>query len=164
MLSVQTQAAFHSALGALEKAGAVLVEFEVGLMLAEQHKNAPEFFTYDYEMPREIARQVSAPWLVQDTLQIELPLQPVITMGCVSASDPVGPMSAYCFIQVLSLHKVFSRYLYQHRYNITLTELIDRIDSPLIKASMEGWAYRDLEDWPSPQQYLYMLATGVWLF
>ena len=55
-LGVQTLEAFHSALEALKKAGAVLVEFDVGLMLAEQHKNAPEFFTYDYEMPREIAR------------------------------------------------------------------------------------------------------------
>lgn len=34
------------------------MEFEVGLMLAEQNKNAPDFFTYDYEMPREIARHV----------------------------------------------------------------------------------------------------------
>ena len=55
-LHVQTLEAFHTALEALKKAGAVLVEFDVGLMLAEQHKNAPEFFTYDYEMPREIAR------------------------------------------------------------------------------------------------------------
>lgn len=56
------------------------------------------------------------------------------------------------------------RYLYQHRYNLTLTELIERIDSPLVKSSMEGWAYRDLEDWPSPQDYLHMLGTGMRLF
>ena len=54
----------------------------------------------------------------------------------------------------------FCRYLWQHRYNLTLSDLIDKIDSPIIKTSMEGWAYRDLEDWPNPQQYLYMLATG----
>ena len=33
-----------------------LVEFDVGLMLAEQQKNAPDNFPYMYEMPRELAR------------------------------------------------------------------------------------------------------------
>ena len=33
-----------------------LVEFDVGLMLAEQQKNAPDIFPYMYEMPRELAR------------------------------------------------------------------------------------------------------------
>lgn len=54
--AVQTTDAFDAALNALREAGAVLVDFDVGLMLKEQHKNAPEFFTYYYEMPREIAR------------------------------------------------------------------------------------------------------------
>ena len=54
---LQTTAAFQNAMDTLEKAGVVMVEFDVGLMLAEQQRNAPDFFTYDYEMPREIARQ-----------------------------------------------------------------------------------------------------------
>jgi len=38
-----------------------LVEFDVGLMLAEQQKNAPDCFPYVYEMPRELARSTPPP-------------------------------------------------------------------------------------------------------
>lgn len=52
-----------------------------------------------------------------------------------------------------------SRYLYQHRYNFTLTDLIYKIDSPLIKRSMEEWTHKDLSAWPTPQEYLHMIGT-----
>lgn len=61
---MQVRGAFDAALEALQKAGAVLIDFSVGLMLAEQNRNAPDFFTYDYEMPREIARSCLYPGLL----------------------------------------------------------------------------------------------------
>ena len=51
------------------------------------------------------------------------------------------------------------RYLYQHRYNFTLPDLIDRIDSPLVRESMEEWTFGDLSRWPTPQEYLHMIGT-----
>lgn len=48
--------AFAAALKAMTEAGVKLVEFDVGLMLAEQALNAHDQFTYVYEMPRELSR------------------------------------------------------------------------------------------------------------
>jgi len=45
----------------------------------------------------------------------------------------------------------FPRYLYEHRYNFTLPDLIDMIDSPVVKQFMEEWTYKDLSAWPTPQ-------------
>ena len=43
-------------LQALKRAGAELFDFDIALMLAEYRNNAPENFSYIYEMPREISR------------------------------------------------------------------------------------------------------------
>ena len=57
----QTLPAFTAALEAVVAAGVRLVEFDVGLMLAEQKLNAPDSFTYTYEMPRELGRRATGP-------------------------------------------------------------------------------------------------------
>ena len=53
---VQTKDAFSMALNALREAGAVLVDFDISLMLKELQRDVPQSFARDYEMPREIAR------------------------------------------------------------------------------------------------------------
>lgn len=55
---------FKSALESVIAAGAELVEFDIGLLLAEQKLNAPDEFTYIHEMPRELSRH----WLPQSPL------------------------------------------------------------------------------------------------
>ena len=53
------------------------------------------------------------------------------------------------------------RYLAQHRYNVSLPELLDQVASPLVKRSLEEWTYRDVDSWPTPLDYLHMLGTGA---
>ena len=182
---LQTTAAFQNAMDTLEKAGVVMVEFDVGLMLAEQQRNAPD---YNYEMPREIARQGLLLYVISLvqcaalasavhrsfclTLSICL-INPQESLSCDDTPSNLFKVLVWiaswflclstCSIQDstdTSEERLYLRYLYQHRYNLTLSALIDQIDSPLVRASMEAWAYRDLDDWPSPQDYLHMLGTG----
>lgn len=52
------------------------------------------------------------------------------------------------------------RYLFQHKYRLSLPELIERIASPLVKQSLEDWSYRDLGSWPTPKEYAHIIGTG----
>ncbi len=53
-----------------------------------------------------------------------------------------------------------SRYVYQHGYNLSLAELVDRIASPTVRSSMLEWTYKKLDSFPTPIDYAKALATG----
>ena len=52
------------------------------------------------------------------------------------------------------------RYVYQHGYNLSMPELVDRIASPTVKASMLEWTYKKLDSFPTPLDYANALASG----
>ncbi len=43
--------------------------------------------------------------------------------------------------------------MYTHGYNISLVDLVDRIDSPLVKEAMLHRTYKKLDSWPTPADY-----------
>ena len=53
-----------------------------------------------------------------------------------------------------------SRYVYQHGYNLSLAELVDKIASPTVRSSMLEWTYKKLDSFPTPIDYAKALATG----
>ena len=53
-----------------------------------------------------------------------------------------------------------SRYVYQHGYNLSLAELVDKIASPTVRRSMLEWTYKKLDSFPTPMDYAEALATG----
>ena len=52
------------------------------------------------------------------------------------------------------------RYLATHRYNISMTHLVDHIATPFPKALFETRITLDLDAWPTPQDYYYNIRTG----
>ena len=64
----------------------------------------------------------------------------------------------------MGISRIYCRYLAYHQSNISLPELIDKMASPLAKASLAEWTFKELEEWPTPQDYLYMLAQGIQVF
>ena len=52
------------------------------------------------------------------------------------------------------------RYVYQHGYNLSMPELVDKIASPTVKASMLEWTYKKLDSFPTPLDYANALASG----
>ena len=52
------------------------------------------------------------------------------------------------------------RYVYQHGYNLSMPELVDKIASPTVKASMTEWTYKKLDSFPTPLDYTDALASG----
>ncbi|CAL5224479.1 g7172 [Coccomyxa viridis] len=54
-----------------------------------------------------------------------------------------------------------SRYVYQHGYNLSMPELVDKIASPTVKASMTEWTYKKLDSFPTPTDYANALASGL---
>ena len=53
------------------------------------------------------------------------------------------------------------RYVYQHGYNLSLAELVDKIASPTVRKSMIEWTYKKLDSFPTPIDYAEGLATGT---
>ena len=53
-----------------------------------------------------------------------------------------------------------SRYVYQHGYNLSLAELVNKIASPTVRRSMLEWTYKKLDSFPTPIDYAKALATG----
>lgn len=49
--------------------------------------------------------------------------------------------------------------MYQHGYNISLVEMVDKISNPLVKASMTEWMYKALDAFPTPADYVKALST-----
>jgi hypothetical protein len=138
------------------------VEFDVGLMLAEQQKNAPDYFPYMYEMPRELSRLLAPPPpppLLFPHQAGHLLFCEVLMNSIMTVCSAACPLKLWGFTSWLRSF----RYLYQHRYNFTLTDLIYKIDSPLIKRSMEEWTHKDLSAWPTPQvPYSLNLLISLW--
>jgi hypothetical protein len=56
-------------------------------------------------------------------------------------------------------HSHGCRYLFQHEYNISLVELVDKIASPLVKKSLMAWTYKKLDSFPSPADYVEALTA-----
>ena len=135
-------------------AGVHLIEFDVGLMLAEQRLNAPDSFTYTYEMPRELGRRATGPGVPE---MQSAPVQSIFpcSNGCITRFWHASCSAEYASATLLC------RYLAQHRYNLSLPELLDQVASPLVKRSVEEWTYRDVDSWPTPLDYLHMLGTGM---
>ncbi|EIE27340.1 amidase signature enzyme [Coccomyxa subellipsoidea C-169] len=52
-----------------------------------------------------------------------------------------------------------SRYLFQHGYNISLVELVDKIASPMVKDAMIQRTYKKLDSYPTPADYTLALDT-----
>ena len=52
------------------------------------------------------------------------------------------------------------RYVYQHGYNLSMPELVDKIASPTVRASMMEWTYKKLDSFPTPIDYADALASG----
>lgn len=50
------------------------------------------------------------------------------------------------------------RYLYQHTYNITLVEMVDKISNPPVKAFMTEWMNKKLDSFPTPADYAKALS------
>ena len=63
--------------------------------------------------------------------------------------------------QVFELDLLFAkyRYMYQHGYNISLVELVDRIADPPVKASMTEYMYKKLDSFPTPTDVAKALST-----
>ena len=53
------------------------------------------------------------------------------------------------------------RYVYQHGYNLSLAELVDKIASPTVRKSLIEWTYKKLDSFPTPIDYAESLATGT---
>lgn len=53
------------------------------------------------------------------------------------------------------------RYLFQHGYNISLVEVVDKIASPLVKNSYVEWTYKKLDEFPTPADYALALTTCI---
>lgn len=51
------------------------------------------------------------------------------------------------------------RYMYQHGYNISLVELVDKIADPPVKASMTEYMYKKLDSFPTPTDVAKALST-----
>ena len=75
-----------------------------------------------------------------------------------------GSLRGFVRHRPMGISRVHCRYLAYHQSNISLPELIDKMASPLAKASMAEWTFKELEEWPTPQDYLYMLAQGIQAF
>ncbi|CAK0784780.1 hypothetical protein CVIRNUC_007984 [Coccomyxa viridis] len=52
-----------------------------------------------------------------------------------------------------------SRYLYQHEYNLSLVDLVDRIATPHVKKYLEAMTFKSLNDYPTPKDYAEILDS-----
>ena len=55
------------------------------------------------------------------------------------------------------------RYLFQHGYNISLVDLVDKIATPIVKDVMMTRTYKKLDSYPTPADYTLALNTCVLL-
>lgn len=81
--------------------------------------------------------------------------------------DVAHPTALPCLQELVDMHvhgayAAFHgcRYLATHRYNISMTHLVDQIASPFPKALFETRTTLDLDAWPTPQDYYHNIRTG----
>ena len=53
------------------------------------------------------------------------------------------------------------RYLFQHRYPVTLSELVENITAPLVREEFEQWVYKPMDAWPTPEDYIRIQREGA---
>ena len=70
-------------------------------------------------------------------------------------------LSTEVFLTLRKCVALVCRYVYQHGYNLSLAELVDKIASPSVKKSMTEWTYKKLDSFPTPMDYAESLATGT---
>ncbi len=51
------------------------------------------------------------------------------------------------------------RYLFQHGYNISLVDLVDKIATPIVKDVMITRTYKKLDSYPTPADYALVMNT-----
>lgn len=51
------------------------------------------------------------------------------------------------------------RYMYQHGYNISLVDMVDKIASPLVKQFLTSITYKKLDVWPTPADYAHAVSV-----
>ncbi|CAK0787711.1 hypothetical protein CVIRNUC_010933 [Coccomyxa viridis] len=73
------------------------------------------------------------------------------------ANDMTPPMMFFTH----EMPREISRYVYQHGYNLSLAELVDKIASPTVRKSLIEWTYKKLDSFPTPIDYAESLATGL---
>ena len=49
------------------------------------------------------------------------------------------------------------RYLFQHGYNLSLVELVDKIATPHVKKYLSDMTFKSLNDYPRPKDYAQIL-------
>ena len=59
----------------------------------------------------------------------------------------------------ISLRRCACRYLYQHGYNLSLVDLVNRIATPHVKTYLEAMTLKSLNDYPSPKDYAEILDS-----
>ena len=55
--------------------------------------------------------------------------------------------------------KCACRYLYQHEYNLSLVDLVDRIATPHVKKYLEAMTFKSLNAYPTPKDYAEILDS-----
>ena len=53
------------------------------------------------------------------------------------------------------------RYMYQHGYNISLVDMVDRVASPLVKQFLTSITYKKLDVWPTPADYAHAVSVSA---
>lgn len=49
------------------------------------------------------------------------------------------------------------RYLFQHGYNLSLVDLVDKIATPHVKKYLSDMTFKSLNDYPTPKDYAQIL-------
>lgn len=72
--------------------------------------------------------------------------------------QPLGPQHAPN--QLPAHARCGCRYLFQHKYPVTLSELVENITAPLVRAEFEKWVYKPMDAWPTPEDYIRIQREG----
>ncbi len=51
------------------------------------------------------------------------------------------------------------RYVYQHGYNISMVDLVDKMASPMLKKGMSSRLKKKLDSYPTPADYTKVINT-----
>ena len=119
----------------------------------------PPMMFFTHEMPREISRLLSL-----ETKVARLPSDDCIIRHCQALMRTACLHDCVLREVFLTLRKgvaLVCRYVYQHGYNLSLAELVDKIASPTVRKSMIEWTYKKLDSFPTPIDYAEGLATGT---
>ena len=155
---MQTKPAFQAAIKSFKDAGIEIVDMDMSLLEGLANDMTPPMMFFTHEMPREVSRYWS-----QGRRVARLPLDSCIIRHCEALTHCMHHdcLLSEVFLTLRKVAALVCRYVYQHGYNLSLAELVDKIASPTVRSSMMEWTYKKLDSFPTPIDYAEGLATGM---